>query len=148
MSKIKLNETYEFKVRHYAFGDLKKSEVAELLQDGRFMAPLMERQLTKWFPKLKHVLGDKDHDHIVGTQKYDAKNFTRNGLKFMPSAMIGAGRKVDPIKLKEKCAELIYICCDIVEFPNIRVKFIKGDDLLNEYPKGTVSKGRREVLFA
>ncbi len=146
--KIKLNKTYNFAYRgKVSFGDLSEEECHEVLQDGRFAAPFMERQLTKHFPELVHV--DKPgYDHVDPTgQRYDAKNFTKRGLKFMPSNQIGQGREFDKEVAHEKSSDLIYICCDIVEFPKVRVIFKKGSDLIQEYPSCTINKSKREVLF-
>lgn len=142
------DKTYTFEIPNVSFGDLTRAEVHEVLKDGRFAAPFLERQLTKWFSELKHVKGDKDHDHINDRlEKFDAKNFTRNGLKFMPSKMIGVGRKVDIQEVKKKASKLTYICCDIIDFPKVRVRFVDGSKLLEQYPSATISRKNREVLF-
>jgi len=148
MQKIQLDKTYNFDVPNVSFGDLSQDEVYDILQDGRHASPFMEKQLTKWFPELKHITGNKNHDHLWGDQKLDAKNFTKGGLKFMPSKMLGTGRTVDLSEVKKKASELIYICCDIVEFPKVRIRFIDGLKLLSQYPTATVPVRDREMFFA
>ena len=149
MHKVKLNETFDFKVRNFTFGDLSEQETIDCFKDGRVASHFLERQLTKWFPELIHIKGCKDHDHVDqnGT-KYDAKNFTPSGgLKFMSSNMLGTGRKFNPTVAHEKASHLIYICCDIVDFPQVRVLFRKGTELIVEYPKCAIPLSKRAVLF-
>ena len=149
MPKVKLNKTFDFEIHNVAFGDLTKEEAIDICKDGRLASHFLELQLTKWFPELTHVTGCKDHDHVDqnGT-KYDAKNFTRSsGLYFGPSNMRGSKRKFIQSVAHEKASCLIYICCDIVDFPQVRVLFRKGTELIVEYPKCNISLGKRAVFF-
>jgi hypothetical protein len=132
----------------FQFGDLTQEVMLSLMKDGRFAAPLLERQLVCEFPELEYV-DQKGHDHVHKDtgQKYDAKNFTRRGMKFMPSSQIGAGRKFNKEISHSHARELIYICCDIVEFPLVRCKFVAGKDLIEEYPKCQIPFGEREKFF-
>ena len=111
----------------------------------------MEPQLVKWFPELRHVKGCKDHDHVNKVDesiKYDAKNFTpAGGCKFMPSAMIGTGRKFNEEQFLFKTENMNYIICDIVDFPKVSVIIKKGSELATQYPKGTISLTKRKELF-
>ena len=149
MMKIKLNKTYEFDLTDtMSFGDIKQERLYEFFKDGRNASFMLEEQLIHWFPELTRVEGNKDHDHVgENGVKYDAKNFTKGGLNFMPSNQIGAGRKFDSIIAYEKANKLVYICCDIVEFPKVRVIFKNGKDLVKDFPKCRVTKTNREVLF-
>ena len=147
--KIELNKTYDFDLTDtMSFGDIKQERLYEFFKDGRNASFMLEEQLIHWFPELTRVEGNKDHDHIGddGT-KYDAKNFTKYGLNFMPSNQIGAGRKFNSVIAYEKSNKLIYICCDIVDFPKVRVIFKRGKDLVRDFPSCSVSKKNREVLF-
>lgn len=150
---IEYEKTYNFHIDDIKFGELDKEALVEVFKDGRVASHFLERHLPIWFPSLVHVAGCKDHDHIdADGKKYDAKNFTRaGGLKFMPSNMLGTGRKYNYRECREKIMklDLRYIACDIVDFPQVRVKFFKGEDLLKRYPKGSVSKSNRnrKVLF-
>tara|TARA_R110001592_G_scaffold82734_1_gene244976 strand:- start:899 stop:1240 length:342 start_codon:yes stop_codon:yes gene_type:complete len=108
----------------------------------------MEPQITKWFPSLTRVRGNKSYDHIdENGVKYDAKNFTKNGLQFAPSSQIGAGRKFNESLAHQKAKVMVYICCDIVDFPKIRVKFAKGSDLIKSYPNCKISLTKRKEFF-
>ena len=149
MNKVELNKAFKFLIEDFSFGTLSQERLVNIGRDGRVASHLLEPQLEDWFPELTHVAGCKGYDHYDQTgQLYDAKNFTKNGLKFMPSNQIGSGRKFCFETTKEHASDLIYICCDIVEFPEIRVVFKDGKDLLEEYPNGMVSKGQREDLFS
>ncbi len=147
---IELNKTYIFELKTPRFGALQKEEVIKIFKDGRYASPFLERQLPLWFDGLTHITGNKPYD-LVDEQgrKYDAKNFTSNGLKFMPSGQIGTGRKYDPDKCRKKIEEnkMTYIACDITEFPKVRVRFLDGSELLKKYPKAQVMFKDREVLF-
>ena len=147
--KLKLNKTYEYDLTNtMSFGDIKQERLYEFFKDGRNASFMLEEQLTHWFPELTRVEGNKDHDHISENGvKYDAKNFTKHGLNFMPSNQIGAGRKFDSVVAYQKANKLVYICCDIVDFPKVKVVFKDGKDLVKSYPNCKVSKNKRELLF-
>lgn len=145
---IEIDKVYTRKLINLSFCDLSSDEVIEVLSDGRFAAPFIERQLTKWFPHLIYVKGNKDHDHIDDQGNlYDAKNFTKGGLNFMPSNMIGAGRSLDKNIALEKANKLIYICVDITNLPNIQIIFKKGSEMAQKYKSFKVPFKKREELF-
>ena len=149
MYSIKLNKTYEFDLTDtMSFGDIKTERLYEFFKDGRNASFMLEEQLVHWFTDLTRVEGNKDHDHFDSKGVlYDAKNFTKGGLKFMPSNQLGAGRKFNESVAHTKAGKLIYICCDIVDFPKVRVIFKSGKDLIKSYPKCSIPKKDRELLF-
>ena len=147
---IELNKTYNFTVDNVSFGDIPPERIPIILRDGRVASFFLEEQLTHWFPELTRIEGNKDHDHIDRKgRKYDAKNFTKGGMEYKPSNMLGKGRTFIKEVAHKKADGLIYICCDIVEFPKVRVKFICGKDFAKDYPKCEVPPGHRhrEALF-
>jgi len=145
---IQHDKTYSFEIQNFSFGDISKEELIENFKDGRCCSWFIEPQLSKWFPQLRRVKGNKDHDHIDENEvKYDAKNFTKGGLSFMPSNQLGSGRKFNESIAHKKANNLIYICCDIVDFPKIRVRFEKGSTLIKKFPKCKISKTLREAFF-
>ena len=148
--KVEKNKTFHFTVNNAAFGSIPQNRVYELLQDGRLASFFLEEQLQLWFPELTRIEGNKDHDHVdLLGNKYDAKNFTKaSGLSFKPSNQMGAGRKFIAEVAHEKASNLCYICCDIVEFPKVRVKFVDGNELVERYPSCKVPKDQREVFFS
>ena len=142
------DKTYEFHV-NASFGDMPVDIINSLYQDGRVASKFLEIQLTSWFPELEFV-DAKGYDHVCSKndRKLDAKCFTKGGLGFAPSAMVGAGRKIDEQVAREHANEIDYIACDIVNFPKIRVKFLKGSDLVKQYPSFKIPPKHREKIFA
>jgi len=142
---IELDKTYRFKCLA-SFGTLSQERINKLFTDGRRASGPLELQLEQWFPELTFV-DCKGYDHVdANGVKYDAKCFTSYGAKFPPSVMLGAGRVVDEEKLWEHANKMIYIFCDVVEFPEVRIVFKKGSDL-TQYAKGSIPFGDRNVLF-
>ena len=112
-----------------------------IFKDGRAFSHFIEPWLAVNYPFLKHVTGCKKYDHTnVHDEniKYDQKTFTKRGCNFMPSNMIGEGRKFDDVIFKEKASKLIYIIISNIHFPQIKIKFVKGSDLIIEYPNGKI----------
>ena len=147
--KAELNKTYNFDYTGSVspFGLLDLEETYEVFRDGRVSCHFLERDIAKIFPELTWV-NKTGYDHIDKSgQKYDAKNFTKNGFRFMPSNQIGEGRAFDQEKSHAHAKDLIYICCDIVEFPRVRMIFKTGSGLTQEYPLCHISQSKREVLF-
>lgn len=155
--KIKFNKVFEFDLTNKVmFGDLTIDELIEVYRDGRQSAPVMERQLVHWFSELTYV-NKKGYDHIdKNGNRYDHKSFTSLGLKFAPSAMIGAGRKIDKKIAAKHSMETNYICCDITNFPKVRVVFSTGCELMTRFPTKSVierfhipnTKNYKEQLFS
>ena len=132
-----------------SFGTLSQEKVNKLFQDGRRSSHFLEYQLEEWFPGLRYV-DQHGYDFVNMNDenvRYDAKCFTRNGASFAPSYMLGGGRHVDEKDLWEHANTMIYIFCDVVEFPDVRIICKKGSDLL-EYKKGKIPKSHREQLFS
>ena len=152
MHSIEFGKTYTFDLSGtYSFGTLPASVVSEIFKDGRAASHFLEPQLALWFPELKHIKGCKGHDHVKRLDeniKFDAKNFTQaGGCKFMPSGMIGTGRKFDKELFLFKTENMNFIICDIVDFPKVRVIFKKGSELADKYPNGKITKSKRGELF-
>ena len=152
MNKIIFDKAFTFNLGGtFSFGDLSTGSLIEIFKDGRVASHLLERQLVHWFPELKHIKGCKDHDHVNRNDEdilYDAKNFTTSGgCKFLPSSMIGTGRKFDEERFLYKTQKMNYIICDIVDFPKINVIFKRGSELADQYTNGKISKSKRKELF-
>lgn len=139
--------TDTFVVENISFGTLTQDELAEMFTDGRLASHFLERQLTKWYPFLTFV-NKKGHDHLDNTgQKYDQKCFTKGGLGFAPSHMGGKGRVFVQEEAHEHAKDIIYICCDVVDFPTVKVKFAKGEDLIKDFPKCKIPFKMRKEFF-
>jgi len=136
-----------FTVENISFGDLSSEELAVMFTDGRLASHFLERQLTKWYPFLTFV-DKRGYDHIDEREnKYDQKCFTKGGLTFSPSNMAGKGRVFVQEEAHEHAKGITYICCDVVDFPTVRVKFAKGEELIQEFPKCKIAYSKREEFF-
>lgn len=140
-------KTYIYEVENISFGTLTQEELSEMFTDGRLVSHFLERQLTKWFPKLTFV-DARGYDHVdTEGNKYDQKCFTKGGLTFAPSNMLGKGRKIIEEEAHEHAKDITYICCDVVDFPIVKVKFAKGSDLIVDYPKCKIPFSKRKEFF-
>jgi hypothetical protein len=139
-TSIELNKTMVHVIEDFSFGNLPKSAIIKIYKDGRAFSHFIEPWLAENYP-LNHVTGCKKYDHTDlndANVKYDQKTFTARGCKFMPSNMIGEGRSFNKEVFEEKAKELIYIIVSNVNFPEIKIKFVKGIDLIVDYPTGTI----------
>ena len=137
---VELNTTFVHTISNYAFGNLPDDKCKEILKDGRPFSYFIEPWLAINYP-LTHVGGCKSYDHIDENNNdilYDAKTFTKRGCKFSPSSMIGTGRKFNQEEFEKKTNKLIFCIVSNINFPNIKIKFMKGEDLLKNYPKGSI----------
>jgi len=148
MINIELDTTYHRDIDNLSFSNLPKGILHEMFKDGRVASKFCENVFTMWYPLELHDV--KGYDHIdEDGQKYEMKCFTKGGGKYCPSGMVGSGRYIDEEEMRENIVsnDLIYIIVDIVDFPSLRYKFIKGQDLLDRWPKGIIPFKDREVLF-
>lgn len=138
MNKIKYNITYTHILKNFSFGNIPKSIIVDTYKDGRAFAHFIEPWLSKNYP-LIHIKGCKKYDHIdINNIKYDQKTFTTRGCKFMPSNMIGEGRLFNKKVFQTKAKKLIYIIVSNINFPEIKIKFVKGINLIKKYPSGII----------
>ena len=138
--QIIFNKTYVFTLADYSFGNLSSLMVTNIFKDGRVFSHFIEKWLSVNF-QLLHILGCKSYDLVDENDeniKYDQKTFTSRGCKYMPSNMIGQGRTFDKDIFELKAKDLNYIIVSNVNFPEIKIKFVKGIDLLIDYPNGTI----------
>lgn len=136
-----------FTIDNISFGSLSSEVLAEMFTDGRLASHFLERQLCEWYPYLQFV-DKKGYDHIDEEGNlYDQKCFTKGGLTFSPSNMAGKGRVFNKEEAHSHAKNITYICCDITEFPTVRVKFAKGADLIEDYPNCKISYSKRSEFF-
>lgn len=144
--QIELNKTYTYEC-DATFGTLSQEKVNKLFTDGRRASGFLEIQLEEWFPNLTFVDG-KGYDHVdIDGLKYDAKCFTRGGSKFCSSKYLGVGRSLNVEEHEAHAENIIYIFTDVVEFPKVQVRFVKGSDLIQTYKKGSIPFSHRNALF-
>jgi len=149
IENIKYNTTFRHTIENFGFGNLEQSAIINIYKDGRPFSHFIEPWLAINYP-LIHVMGCKKYDHTdINDEniKYDQKTFTARGCKFMPSNMIGEGRKFDKKIFEEKAKKLIYIIISNVEFPEIKIKFVKGINLIVDYPDGKIPLKDRIKFF-
>ena len=53
--------------------------------------------------------------------------------------MLGQGRKFDEKIFVEKSNKLIFCIVSNINFPEIKIKFVNGSELVKLYPKGKIS---------
>lgn len=137
---VQLNVTRTHMIDNVSFGDLPQESVNEIFKDGRVFSHFIEKWLEKKYPII-HVSGCKDHDFIDSNYneiKYDEKTFTKLGCHFCPSNMLGQGRVFNQKVFEEKTKKMIFCIVSNLNFPEIKVKFVQGSNLLEKYPKGKI----------
>jgi len=148
--QINFNTIYSFDFTgKVSFGDLPEDALYDLFQDGRVVSKFLENHIPLWFPELKFVDAD-GYDHVdvaTESQKWDLKGFTKGGASYVPSSMIGAGRKINITEAHRHAQTIDYIFSDVTEFPKVRIQFKKGSDLIQEFPTGHIGKKHRDRLF-
>jgi hypothetical protein len=138
--EIELNITHTHIISNCGFDCLTQETLQQIFKDGRAFSHFIEPWLAEKYP-LNHVTGCKKYDHTSKTDEtilYDQKTFTARGCNIKPSNMIGEGRKFDETIFKEKASKLIYIIVSNINFPEIKVKFVRGSELLLKYPAGKI----------
>ena len=140
-SSIVFNTTFTHSIQDCSFGNLPREICIDILKDGRPFSHFIEPWLAQTYPALKHIKGCKDHDlvdNIDESIKYEQKTFTKKGCIFTPSNMKGQGRKFDQTIFEEKTKKLIFIIVSNVNFPEIKIKFVRGTNLIIDYPAGKI----------
>ena len=87
---------------------------------------------------------DKVHEEIL----YDEKTFTNRGCNYCPSNMLGQGRSFNKEVFENKTKSLIFAIVSNVDFPNIKIRFIKGETILRKYPTGKIPKKDHDNFFS
>lgn len=148
MNAITLNKAYAFTIESFSFGNLSREEMKVILKDGRVFSHFIEKWISKTFP-LTHVTGCKKYDFIDSNgMQYDEKTFTKGGCYFRPSNMIGQGRVFEKDVFIAKTTNLTFCIVSNVDFPNIKLKFVTGEELLKKYPNGKISIKEHDKFFA
>jgi hypothetical protein len=135
-----LGKTYTHVLKNIGFDNLSVDKVHSIFKDGRVFSHLIEPWVANEY-NLTHVTGCKGYDFIDNMNKeilIDEKTFTKRGLSFTPSNMKGQGRSFVRDVFEEKTKKLRFCCVSNINFPEIKIKFIDGTDLLKLYPNGTI----------
>lgn len=137
---VELNKTFTHTISNYTFGNLSKRECIDLYKDGRVFSHFIEKWICKNYP-LTHVNGCKGHDFTDNNDPtiiYDEKTFTKNGCNYTPSNMLGQGRVFDKEVFEEKSKKMIFCIVSNLRFPEIKIRFVSGVELLSKFPKGKI----------
>lgn len=137
---VSLNRTFQHNIEIGSFGGLSIDMCKEIYKDGRPFSYFIEPWIAENY-NLTHVTGCKQYDFVDPKNndiKYDAKTFTKGGCRFCPSNMLGQGRTFDEDVFKEKTTALIFCIVSNIDFPNIKVRFVEGKELIVKYPTGNI----------
>ena len=130
-----------------AFDNIPSDKLVKLFTDGRHASHILELWVETNFVDIKKY-NVKDHDFIDNNNNFmEAKNFTKNGAKFMPSRMLGVGRKYIKEEADKVIKSNIYVITDINDMPKIKMRFVKGIDLLEKYPNAIIPFKLRDEFF-
>lgn len=148
------NTTYTFRIHQFAFGDLKNNDLLDLFFDGRVSSKFLEKHIPLWFPTLSFVdktgydfIDSSQKAKTEGRDKIDQKAFTKRGANYAPSGMIGVGRKVNLEAFSAHAENISYCFTDITKFPEVRVCFWTGKDLINKFGHNKINHSQRDKLF-
>lgn len=137
---VTLDVTFTHTLTDIGFDSLPAEIVKKIFKDGRVFSHFIEAWLERNYP-IKHISGCKSYDFTDAQYQdtlYDEKTFTENGCRFYPSNMIGQGRTFDKPVFEKKAKKLIYCIVSNINFPEIKIKFVRGITLLKLYPNGTI----------
>ena len=140
MCSVILNETNTYMLSNIGFDCLSEEVVNSIYKDGRVFSHFIEKWLEGKYP-LKHITGCKGHDFEDRNYPgilYDEKTFTSRGCAFCPSNMLGQGRKFDKEVFEEKTKDMIFCIVSNITFPEIKVRFVSGIELMGRYPNGRI----------
>jgi hypothetical protein len=146
---IPYNTTISCKIEHCSFDCLDEVAINTIFKDGRVFSHFIEKWLAEKYP-LVHISGCKSYDftHKMDSSiLFDQKTFTKGGCKFYPSNMIGVGRSFNKEIFEEKANGLVYIIVSNIDFPKIKIKFMRGSDLLLRYPTGIIPLNKFSEFF-
>jgi len=146
---IQLNTTFTHTLSNIGFDYLPQDVVNNIMKDGRVFSHLIEKWISLEYP-LEHIEGCQAYDFIDGNfpeTKYDEKTFTKNGCKFCPSNMLGQGRVFDREIFEEKTKKLIFCIVSNVNFPIIKIRFVRGIELLQRYQNGIIPFREHDDFF-
>ena len=144
-----LGRTYTHILNNVSFSSLSNETLKCIFKDGRVFSHLIEAWIAQEY-NLNHIKGCKGHDFVTGENnciKIDQKTFTNGGLSFTPSNMKGQGRVFDKETFEKKTRDLQFCCVSNINFPEIKIKFMTGDTLLQLYPKGTIPLQDHDKFF-
>jgi hypothetical protein len=109
--KFDTSKIYYIHTSPATFGKLPQSTITDILSDGRYSSPFTEALINDNFDNISYKTGNKSDDFAFndGSEKpleqrgYSLKAIAGNKpINLIPSNMIGAGRKYDETKYRQK----------------------------------------------
>lgn len=142
---VEYNKAYCFKLEDVSFPGIEKEKLYKLYQDGRVSSSFIQLWLESQF-NLKYVNGN-GYDHLDEKQnKYELKSLTKYGCNLCPSHMVGSGRKKDISLFREEASKINFIISDITNFPEIKVVFKTGEEIVRLYPNAVIAKNDKKIF--
>lgn len=146
---VLLNQTFIHRIENYSFGNLPPEVCREIYKDGRPFSHFIENYIAHNYP-LNYVPGCKKYDFtdkIHPDILYDEKTFTKKGCDFRPSGMKGTKREHNQEIFEEKTKNLIMCIVSNIQFPTIKIRFVRGVNLMLKYPKGKIPLKDHDKFF-
>tara|TARA_R110002096_G_C14113602_1_gene680091 strand:+ start:58 stop:519 length:462 start_codon:yes stop_codon:yes gene_type:complete len=101
--------------------------VAECMQDGRFLAFVLEHRVAALIPGATLMESNADYDLECDLGRFEVRAMTKRGINFAPSNMMGAGRTIDPLGFAAKLGRIDgYLVVDVVTFPIMQVHLVRS----------------------
>jgi hypothetical protein len=147
---IVFDTTFTKVIENVSFGNLSSETLCDMFKNGSLFSHFAERFIAENYG-LKHVKGCKSYDFedpADSNIKIDEKTFTGYGCKFMPSNMIGQGRTFDKAVFDEKSKNMVYVIVSNINFPEIKIRFVKGYELSVRYPNGVIPFKDHDKFFS
>ena len=125
-----LNKTYHKKFEDVKFDNLDEVSLLKAFLNGSTISRFIELWLARNYDKLMDSdTVEYDLWDFEKKRKVEVKSFTKGGCNFMPSYMIGAGRKLE----EEKAFE--YIIDSYVNNKENELSKLLSGQILDEYKK-------------
>lgn len=148
MKKLQFNVIYELNFSTFHVPYCTKEQITNMCSNGSFMSHINEAVAANIYNIIHQQGNGYDYPLQEGIEKQlDQKTFSKKGLKFMPSYMIGKGRKFNKEEFDQHVLVTDYIITDITNFPMIRFVIRSGIELAKDFPKGSVSLSKVEKVF-
>jgi hypothetical protein len=137
---VVLEHIFVHEIENYSFGNLPPEVCREIYKDGRPFSHFIEQYIAHNYP-LNYVPGCKNYDFtdkIHPEILYDEKTFTKNGCDYRPSGMKGTKREHNQELFEEKTKNLIICMVSNIDFPTIKIRYVRGEELMLKYPNGII----------
>ena len=142
-------------------------QLNRICRDGRVASVFLQTILPHLFSDIESMPNDNpgyDFKSKTTNEVFEMKNFTlresaiiskktgevrssTTAMNFSASKHQGTGRKYNETEHFAHAIKTTYILCDIVDVPMIRIRFIKGSELVKLYPNPKVGYGERQNIF-